>query len=205
MGASHHDVGESTINPEKKVSLPSPNGRDTMWLARNIACANRDLREMAKSYALDIPPDWDAIDRVREEVIRFLRDRSEDGSVIDAIAMVVSELTENAIKYGKFAASDRVAVSVDASDHAITVEVRNPTSSEDMVQLARLDRTIQWIRGYQDPFQAYLARLQEVSMQNVESGESGLGLVRVAYEGESSLDFYLGEGGTLAVSAVYQK
>jgi hypothetical protein len=176
-----------------------------MRLARNIACRIRDLMETTKSCTLDIAPDWDAIDQVREDVIQFLRDRSEAGPVVDAIAMVVSELTENAIKYGKFAGSDRVAISVEASDAAITVEVRNPTSQEDMVQLARLDRTIQWIRGYQDPFQAYLARLQEVSMQSLESGESGLGLVRVAYEGESSLDFYLGEGGTLAVSAVYQK
>jgi hypothetical protein len=160
---------------------------------------------MGKTCKLDIPPDWDAIDQVREDVITFLKGRAEAGPVIDAIAMVVSELTENAIKYGRFGPASRVVVSVDASDASITVEVRNPTSNEDMSQLGRLDRTIQWIRGYQDPFQAYLARLQEVSMQSPESGESGLGLVRVAYEGESSLDFYLGEGGTLAVSAVYQR
>ncbi len=160
---------------------------------------------MAKTLMREIPPVWDAIDGIREEVMTFLRERTEADGVVDAIGMVVSELTENAIKYGKFADGSRVTVSVEAKDVAITVEVRNPTSQEDMVQLARLDRTIQWIRGYQDPFQAYLARLQEVSMQSPESGESGLGLVRVAYEGESSLDFYLGEGGTLAVSAVYQK
>jgi hypothetical protein len=160
---------------------------------------------MASTLKREILPDWDAIDGVRDEVMAFLRTTAEPTPVIDAIAMVVSELTENAIKYGKFTDADRVIVSVESSSGAITVEVRNPTSQEDMVQLSRLDRTIQWIRGYQDPFQAYLARLQEVSMQSVESGESGLGLVRVAYEGESSLDFYLGEGGTLAVSAVYQR
>ena len=160
---------------------------------------------MAKTLLREIPPDWDSIDGVREEVMTFLRARPEPDAVIDAIAMVVSELTENAIKYGKFSDGDRVSVSVEAKDGAITVEVRNPTAEEDMVQLSRLDRTIQWIRGYQDPFQAYLARLQEVSMQSPDSGESGLGLVRVAYEGESSLDFYLGEGGTLAVSAVYSR
>lgn len=160
---------------------------------------------MTTSCSYEIPPDWDAIDGVREQVIAYLRGRSEEASVVDAIAMVVTELTENAIKYGRFQPDARVSVSLDVTDHAITVEVRNPTSNEDMVQLGRLDRTIQWIRGYQDPFEAYLARLQEVSMQHPDSSESGLGLVRVAYEGESSLDFYLGEGGTLSVSAVYQR
>jgi hypothetical protein len=160
---------------------------------------------MATSCSYEIPPDWDAIDGVRAQVISYLRGRSEEPAVVDAIAMVVTELTENAIKYGRFQIHPRVAISLEVGEHAITVEVRNPTSSEDMAQLGRLDRTIQWIRGYQDPFEAYLARLQEVSMQNPDSAESGLGLVRVAYEGESSLDFYLGEGGTLSVSAVYQR
>ncbi len=160
---------------------------------------------MGQKLALEIPPEWDAIDGMRSRVITFLREAAEAQPLVDGIAMVVCELTENAIKYGTFDPTDRVHMTVDVTPRAITVEVRNPTSKEDLAQLNRLDRTIQWIRGYQDPFEAYMARLKEVSLQNPDSGESGLGLVRIAYEGESSLDFYLGDGGKLAVSAVYQR
>ena len=48
----------------------------------------------------EIPPDWDAIDGIREEVMAFLRERPEPAAVVDAIAMVVTELTENAMPPG---------------------------------------------------------------------------------------------------------
>lgn len=157
------------------------------------------------TLTLDIPPDWDTIDSVRERTLAFLRELGEPPAVIDAIAMVVCELTENAVKYGRFGGDDHVHITVEHGSKQIIVEVRNPTGGEDLSQLKRLDRTIQWIRGYQDPFEAYLTRLREVSLQKPDYGESGLGLVRIAYEGESSLDFYVGEAGDLAVSAVYQR
>jgi hypothetical protein len=160
---------------------------------------------MTRSLQFNIAPDWGEIDRIRTEVIGFLRDSAEADEVVAAISMVACELTENAIKYGDYGPSDTVHITVSADATAITVEVQNPTSQKDTTQLARLDRTIQWIRGHQDPFEAYLARLKEVAVQSPESGESGLGLVRIAYEGESSLDFYLGEGSTVSISAVYQR
>jgi len=69
--------------------------------------------------------------------------------------------------------------------------------------LRRLDETIQWIRGYQSPFEAYVEKLKEVSTGE-NQGESGLGLVRIAYEGQSILDFYVDEQNMLAMSAVYR-
>ena len=62
---------------------------------------------------------------------------------------------------------------------------------------------VQWIRGFQDPFEAYLERLKEVSSQSLDHEESGLGLVRIAYEGQSVLDFFVTENHVLAVSAVH--
>jgi hypothetical protein len=64
---------------------------------------------------------------------------------------------------------------------------------------------IQWIRGFQDPFEAYVERMKIVSAQPYSNGESGLGLTRIAYEGRSVIDFYVDEGNVLAVSAVYRR
>src|SRR4051812_40933042 len=128
---------------------------------------------MARVITRQIAPDWAAIEQVREAVIAFLREGGEPDGVIDSVAMVVAELTENAIKYGHFTPEARVDVAVRSDDGAITVEVRNPSSPTDLPQLNRLDRTIQWIRGFQDPFEAYLTRLREVSLQSPDSRESG--------------------------------
>jgi hypothetical protein len=84
------------------------------------------------------------------------------------------------------------------------VEVKNQIKDSELEHLRRLDAKIQWIRGYQNPFEAYVEKLKEISNKTLAEGESGLGLVRIAYEGQSILDFYVNENNLLAVSAVYQ-
>ena len=73
------------------------------------------------------------------------------------------------------------------------------------LRLKKLDDTIQWIRGYQSPFEAYVEKLKQVSAQPYAPGESGLGLARIAYEGQCVLDFYVDETDVLAMSAVHHR
>lgn len=161
---------------------------------------------MADQLTLNIEPVWTQIDQVRASVAAFLTQRSFHRDVIDALAMVACELTENATKYGRFTpAQPRLAILVEVSPALIVVEVKNPVDPSDDVHLGRLDRAVQWIRGYQDPFEVYLARLREVSAQSLYSSESGLGLVRIAYEGQAILDFYVNAESILAVSATYRR
>lgn len=153
---------------------------------------------------LEVEEAWSEVGRVREESAAFLRQHGLDADAIDALSMVTCELTENAMKYGSFGGRMReISVAVTLGPQAVTVEVRSPVADADDHALARLDSMIQWIRGHQDPFEAYLERLAEVSAQHMTSLESGLGLVRIAYEGHSILDFYVDDRSILAVSAVY--
>jgi hypothetical protein len=153
---------------------------------------------------IQIAPDWDEIDRVRERSAAFLGEQGLTAEAIEALSMVVCELTENAVKYGTFDDSAQaVGVTLSLGPKAVTVEVKSPVAHANDDVVGKLDYTIQWIRGYQDPFEAYLERLKEVSTQHMTSLESGLGLVRIAYEGHSILDFYVDDQNTLAVSAVY--
>ena len=85
---------------------------------------------------------------------------------------------------------------------AVTIEVLNPVDENAVKHLSRLDKTIQWIRGYQDPFEAYIERIKEVSKKPLKDAESGIGLVRIAYEGKALLDFFVGENNILNVSVV---
>lgn len=155
------------------------------------------------SIELTIPPEWNEIETARIEVDRFLTSRGLAGEVVQALTMVVSELMENGIKYGCFEdlAGD-IKISLTLDPDRVTIEVCHPVAEQSRDNLLTLDRTIQWIRGYQNPFEAYTERLKEVARKSFEDLTSGLGLVRIAYEGRAILDFFVDEDDVLEVSAV---
>ena len=152
--------------------------------------------------SLNVIPEWERIDTVRRSTKAFLADHHLEEYDTDAVVMIASELAENAIKYGNFQPNDTIRFSIDVADRKITVEVENKIDREENAHWKNLDRTIQWIRGFQTPFQAYIERLKQVSTS--KSDESGLGLVRIAYEGQGILDFFINRADQVAVSAVYQ-
>lgn len=158
---------------------------------------------MTDVLKVPVRPEWSEIDHVRTATREFLRQRDVEGETIDAVAMVVTELLENANKYGVFNGGATIRLQVKVQAASIVVEVQNPIGPDAEPHLARLDRMVQWIRSFQDPFQAYLERLRQVSAEALDSRESGLGLARIAYEGRSLIDFCLGRDGTLTVSAVH--
>ena len=122
---------------------------------------------------------------------------------IHSLSMVISELIENGIKYGNFQMiENKVFVAINIERNTATIEVINPVGDDAMRHLMRLDKTIQWIRGYQDPFEAYIERIKEVSKKPLDDTESGIGLVRIAYEGKALLDFFVGENSMVNVSVV---
>lgn len=153
---------------------------------------------------LKIAPEWDNIEKVRIRTEDFLKERNLGRDVTDSIIMNISELMENAVKYGRF--DDKIkeiTASVTVTDNDIIVEVKSPVKDEDDFHFKRLDRIIQWIRGFQNPFEAYIEKLKEIAIQPVTESESGIGIIRIAYEGQSILDFYINDNGVISVSAVY--
>jgi hypothetical protein len=161
---------------------------------------------MHSTLQLALKPVWEEIDVLGTRSTDFLASEGFDADARNALSMVACELAENATKYGHFAGDeDRevVKVSLAVQPSHVTVTVSNPVTPEEAESLAVLDHTIQWIRGFQDPFQAYLERLRDVSSQSLHSAESRLGLVRIAYEGMSTLDFFVGADGILVVSATF--
>jgi hypothetical protein len=159
---------------------------------------------MQVTLQLALRPVWEEIDALGAKCMDFLQREGLDADAQNALTMVACELAENATKYGHFnGEKEIVKVSVAVQSSGVTVTVANPVTNREADSLAILDHTIQWIRGFHDPFQAYLERLRDVSGQSLFSNESRLGLVRIAYEGQSTLDFYVGADGMLVVSATY--
>jgi hypothetical protein len=160
---------------------------------------------MQLTLQLTLRPVWDEIDALGGRCMDFLKQEGLDADAQNALAMVACELAENATKYGHFRGDEKavVKVALEVMPSHVTVIATNPVTQAEAESLAVLDQTIQWIRGFQDPFQAYLERLRDVSSQALSSTESRLGLVRIAYEGQSTLDFYVGADGILVVSATF--
>ena len=152
---------------------------------------------------LMVSSDWGEVGKVNEAVAEFLQSCGLPPETVSQCTMVVCELVENGIKYGYFD-KDRATVRVitRVSKGNISVQVINPVGKSSQVYLKELDRTIQWVRGFQAPFEAYIERMKAISREPLEEEKSGLGLVRITYEGRAVLDFFLDENETLSVSAV---
>jgi hypothetical protein len=119
--------------------------------------------------------------------------------------MVTQELLENAVKYGDFDDDgEGVGLAVRTSPKEVTIEVRNPVAP-DPTRLRKFDQAVQWIRGFQDPFEAYVEKMKAASFHRYAEGQSGLGLARMAYEGRCVVDFFVDGDNTLAVSAIYSR
>ncbi len=148
-------------------------------------------------------PDWNLIKSQWDASQRFFLATGIEADVAHSLTMATQELLENAVKYGKFDAGDEVDLAIEAQGTLITIEVRNPVTS-DPALLRALDDTVQWIRSFQNPFEAFVARLKQVAATAYQPGVSGLGLVRIAYEAQCLLDFYVDDDEQLALSAVYR-
>ena len=158
---------------------------------------------MGDRLHLQLQPEWDAVKSAWDPSMRLLLEAGMSRDVAYSLCMSGQELLENAVKYGSFRQGDQIDLVLELGRRAITLEVRNPVD-DDPDRLKRLDDTIQWIRGYQNPFEAYVEKMKEVSSQPYTPGQSGLGLTRIAYEGQCILDFYVDDANILAVSAVFQ-
>ncbi len=158
---------------------------------------------METTLLLNKKPEWDNIEEVRNECDSFFRSHNFSQNDSHSLVMTISELMENSIKYGDYSNPDAmVEISIQLLQSRIQIEVLNPVTEEDKGYLQKLDRTIQWIRGFQDPFEAFIEKLRLVSKKPLDDSESGLGLVRVAYEGKAVLDFFVDEKNILNVSAI---
>jgi len=158
----------------------------------------------APGLDLRVRPVWDAVKAAWEPCRSAFASSGLDADEAYQLAMVAQELLENAVKYGAFRTGEEITLALHVGQREATIEVRSRVGVDD-AHLRRFDLAVQWIRGFQDPFEAYVERLKVVSARPYAAGESGLGLTRIAYEGRCAIDFFVDEGNVLAVSAVYRR
>ena len=157
------------------------------------------------SYYNRIRPDWQEIESVRNATEFFLESKGFSCDVVEAISMVICELTENAIKYGIYPEASSLPTieqSIVVSEHLIITQVSNPINIANHDCLERLNNCINWIQSYENGFEAYVDRIKMID-ESSDSKISGLGLTRIAYEGDSDISCHVKEC-TVTVKATHR-
>jgi hypothetical protein len=149
------------------------------------------------NFSIDLPVrgEWASADLLRTSVLNCFAAVYRDLDGCHSLAMVTGELVENAVKYGDWIRSDdqRFRLRVWREGRQAHVSVENPVHHDD-VGPEEVLTTLCWMRGFASPSDAYRAKLLEIAASHRDSGNSKLGLVRIAYEGNCLLTAALSRG-----------
>ena len=119
-------------------------------------------------------------------------------NLAEAAMMTTSELCENAIKYGlDISETDKMQYKCIIEKNSIIITVKN--SLNDLKNLEKLKNQIDRINQTDNIYNLYTNRLTEL-INNQDSKESRLGLLRIAYEGKFKLNYEYNDG-ILSVTA----
>ena len=118
---------------------------------------------------------WEELQRVRATIEEYFADSSEE--LRAAATMAALELAENVIKHGVDRGSGLVTMAEENGEIVISTQnrARSPQTAQALRQ--RIDHISE--KGARE---LYILRMVEI-MQKPDANDSGLGLLRVAYEG----------------------
>lgn len=145
---------------------------------------------MTAPLSLSLQPDPGAIVEAQKEVGRFVKAQLGEARAL-AMEMVAAELLENAIKYGQ---ADERGIQLLVEGDVRYIEVVSTVREAD---LEPLEDRVKWLSAQGDAKQAWMRALSEV----FERGDFGLGLVRIASEGDCRISLRMVSPGRLAVRA----
>ena len=156
-----------------------------------------------RRLVIDLPVrnEWSNVELLRTAVLSCFAAVFNDLDSCRAVATVISELMENAIKYGSWDDPERdsLHLAITGEDDRVLVSVEHPVEPASQ-EVERLRQTVRWLSTFSRPEEAYRARLSEFAEHAPESGISRLGLARIAYEGNCAISVDV-TGRMLRVSA----
>jgi hypothetical protein len=139
-------------------------------------------------FTIDVPirGDWSNIDLLTTSVRACFAAMMMDVEGCQTVAIVASELLENAVKYGDWSGSDRTfRFHVSGEGGRASISVENPVSDPERA-LGEIEETLRWIATFPSAASAFQARLVEVASAPA-GGSSRLGLARIAHQAKCTL------------------
>ena len=133
----------------------------------------------------------------------FMKSHGISDDAVHAQFRIIRELIKTGTKFGNFSpVENEIMVNVQTDGYTITAEINSPINEADFERLKELDKTIQFIRGYQDPFEAFMITQREASIKSPHGNSNALDLSRIAYEENAIIDFFVSEDNILQLSAI---
>ena len=158
---------------------------------------------MKKSIMFNLKLNDNEIDKAGEKSSTFLKSHGFSNETVQAQIIILNELINNGKKFeNPNTLETEMTVFLLVEEKTITVEVRQAVEESFQPQLDELDKTIQSIRVYGDPFEPYMKKLREECKNPNNREANGIGLARIAYEAGAILDFFVSEDNILNLSAV---
>ena len=158
---------------------------------------------MKKSMEFKLKSNGNELEELEQKTSNFLKYHGYPDSTIHAQLMILRELITSGKKIDDLRLSEfEMSVDLQIENDSITVEVKKSVCESAYGKLEELDKEIQWIRGYQDPFEPYSIKLAEASSTSHSAETVGFGLAKIAYEADAIIDFYVSEDNILNLSAV---
>jgi hypothetical protein len=161
------------------------------------------MMPMDKSIEFELKYGSGETEKLEQKCSNFLKYHGCPEGTIQAQLMILRELVLSGEKLdGCRPSESETTVHLHIENDSITVEVKKPVDESTYGKLQELDKTIQWIRGCQDPLEPYMIKPAETADTYHISGANGLALARLAYEANAIIDFYVSEDNILNLSAV---
>ena len=139
------------------------------------------------AISFTIKPTWSIIKKIQERTVNYMESRGKNKELTEATMMCVTELIENAVKYGaETAKGENIEFDLRVHDDKIQITVSNGVSAKE--DLNNVIEHIVKIQKSDNPSELYTQRLKEL-LEDTKPTVSQLGLYRIAYEGEFLLDY----------------
>jgi hypothetical protein len=129
-------------------------------------------------------PDWNHIESIRCSIGSLANSVIGEADRIAAVTMVTAELLENSFKHGNRA--DLVDYELDVRGEEVAITVANSWEKESESKVEAIETAINWIGTFESPLDAYIERMRTI-YESEDLETSGLGLVRIVYEGQCTL------------------
>jgi anti-sigma regulatory factor (Ser/Thr protein kinase) len=157
--------------------------------------------EQRDTFALKFDIDWEYVDVIRSFVNSFLQKALIDNARSDKVAMAVSELLENAVKYGDQEKNKRlnnIHIQLDTfKDNKMVVFFIENTSKPENIEVLKEQLKIV---NKGNPKEMFVSKIKQSLLSE---DKSQLGLARIRYEAGGKIFLEIKKGNRVRLKVVF--
>ena len=146
---------------------------------------------MTEYLEFDLNSDVSELKKVLRESNNFFATHGIPKKISNEQTLVITKLTRFLALYDHNKRSDNnIKIKINIDNDTILIEALKSASSIDFNKIEKLEETVQFIRGFQDPYEAF-KKLRTKIMENNNKGKNLLEIAKIACKGNAHVDFFV--------------